>query len=125
MQEASDWLCDRGSSVAILKREFAFSGTQDWPVLDFSTVPEDWNSKQGPWAPTAEALTERAARVRKWLNRRREREIVVVTHAGFLTWLTGEEAEFGNAEWRSYRFDDDREDAMMPMGVYDRGSGKS
>jgi broad specificity phosphatase PhoE len=98
--------CDRGSSVTVLKQAFGSS------ALDFSTVPPDWNSKKGHWAATPEALAARAERVKRRLRDRSEGEIVVVTHAGFLGWLTGEEVEFGNAEWRSYRFDDG-EDAVL------------
>jgi broad specificity phosphatase PhoE len=92
-------------------------------VLDFSTVPPDWNSKKGPWAPTPEAMTERAARVRRRLKDRPEREIVVVTHAGFVGWLTGDAVEFGNAEWRSYGFEDGEDAVLKRIWMDDERAG--
>jgi len=103
LQEASGWLCDRGSDVAVLERKFADS------KLDFSGIPADWNRKEGPWAPTPEALAKRAVKVRRWLRERPEKQVVVVTHAGFLHWLTQDTVQFDNAEWRTYTFAGDGE----------------
>ena len=98
LQEASGWRCDTGSDVAVLEVDFADAN------LDFSDVPADWNSKKGPWAPTDDALAERAIRVRRWLKERPEKQIVVVTHAGFLHLLTQDSVPFENTEWRTYKF---------------------
>jgi broad specificity phosphatase PhoE len=42
----------------------------------------------GKWAPTAAALKNRALEARRWLKSRPEKEIVLVTHGGFLHYLT-------------------------------------
>lgn len=86
LQETSDLPCDTGSAPEEVEREF-----QGKPV-DLSTLqtPEgkSWNSKQGRWAPDADAINARAADARKWLLARPEKDIVVVTHGGFLHYLT-------------------------------------
>jgi broad specificity phosphatase PhoE len=40
---------------------------------------------------------------------RPEKQVVVVTHAGFLHWLTQDTVQFDNAEWRTYTFAGDGE----------------
>lgn len=98
LQEANGWPCDTGSDVAILEAEFRDA------ELDFSPLPHDWNSKEGPWAPTPEALRARATRVRSMLRERPERLILVVGHGGFLAELIPEEKSYANTEWRVYAF---------------------
>ncbi len=73
-------------------------------MLDFSPLPTDWNSKEGLWAPTPEALRERAKRVRRRLRERPERLILVIGHGGFLAELIPEEMSYANTEWRMYAF---------------------
>ena len=60
---------------------------KDEPV-DLSLVPEGWNSKKGKWASEEEIIAQRAKGARQWLKNRPEKEIVVVTHGGFLHYLT-------------------------------------
>ena len=82
LQETSDLPCDTGSDLATLHKEF-----HDQPV-DLSLVHTGWNSKTGKWAPDAEAIATRCREARQWLKSRPEKEIVVVTHGGFLHYLT-------------------------------------
>lgn len=82
VQETSDNPCDTGSDVEVLKKEMA-----DKPV-DLSLVTEGWNSKQGKWAEHAKAIEARAKEARIWLKARAEKEIVLVTHGGFLHYFT-------------------------------------
>lgn len=42
----------------------------------------------GPYVPTNKALKERARAARRWLKARPEKEIVMVTHGGFLHYFT-------------------------------------
>lgn len=42
----------------------------------------------GRYAPTNKALKERARAARRWLKARPEKEIVMVTHGGFLHYFT-------------------------------------
>ncbi|KAK4984350.1 hypothetical protein LTR50_006646 [Elasticomyces elasticus] len=107
IQETSDLPCDTGSDVAEIAREF------DGRPVDLSLVKEGWNNKQGKWAPTAKAIDARAREARSWLMQRPEKEIVVVTHGGFLHYFTedwtGSQRYTGtgwaNTEYRSYTFD--------------------
>ncbi|KAI9808882.1 MAG: hypothetical protein M1827_007157 [Pycnora praestabilis] len=74
--------------------------------------------QQGKWAPTAEAIQGRAREARQWLKNRSEKEIVLVTHGGFLHYLTEDwtgsdkfqGTGWANIEFRSFTFAPDRED---------------
>lgn len=109
LQETSDLPCDTGSDIDILKDEF-----KDKPV-DLSLVKKGWDSKKGKWAPTTEAIKARARDARAWLRSRPEGDVVVVTHGGFLHYLTEDWTDSGkflgtgwaNCEYRSYSFTSD------------------
>ena len=81
-QETSDLPCDTGSDPSVLTKEF-----ENQPV-DLSRVTDGWNSKNGRWAPVKEAVEKRALDARQWMKARPEKEIVLVTHGGFLHWFT-------------------------------------
>jgi broad specificity phosphatase PhoE len=86
LQETSDLPCDTGSDAVVLKQEFKGQPV-DFTYLD--TRPAyGWTNKTGKWAATASAIDERARATREWLYSRPEKEIVVVTHGGFLHYLT-------------------------------------
>jgi len=82
LQETSDLPCDTGSTVAEVVKQF-----QGEPV-DLSILQEPqnatWNNKKGKWAPHSEAIQARAKEARQWLRNRPEKDIVVVTHGGYL-----------------------------------------
>jgi len=109
-QESADVPCDTGSDLAVLKKEFDDSGL---PV-DLSLIEEGWNTKTGKWAPTAMALMNRAREARQWVKARPEKEIVLVSHGGFLHYFTDdwEDSSFyqgtgwTNTEFRTYQFSD-------------------
>ena len=82
LQETSDEPCDTGSEVDALQKEF------DGKPVDFSLVNEGWNSNKGKFSPDAKVVEARAQEVREWLKARPEKEIVVVTHGGFLHFFT-------------------------------------
>jgi broad specificity phosphatase PhoE len=82
IQETSDLPCDTGSSKSELEREFAAYN------VDLSRVQEGWNSNTGKWAPTAPRISERGREARLWLRDRPEKNIIVVTHGGFLHYFT-------------------------------------
>ncbi|OJD24121.1 hypothetical protein ACJ73_04516 [Blastomyces percursus] len=84
IQETSDVPCDVGSDLAVLQKEVDDNGL---PV-DLKLVGVDWNSKKEKWAPSAEAISNRAREARRWLKARPEKEIVIVTHGGFLHYFT-------------------------------------
>lgn len=81
-QETSASPCDTGSDVEALQEEFA-----DQPV-DLDLVTSGWHTKEGKWAPDEASIAIRAKEVRRWLRARPEKEIVLVTHGGFLHYLT-------------------------------------
>lgn len=86
LQETSDLPCDTGSDVPELERQF-----KGQPVdLSYMYTPaaKYWNSKEDKWAPSASAIEDRARLAREWLHSRPEKEIVVVTHGGFLHYFT-------------------------------------
>lgn len=111
LQETSDLPCDTGSNVSDLDKEF-----RSQPVdLSYMYTPpaKAWNSKLGKWSATASAVDDRARIAREWLYSRPEKEIVVVTHGGFLHYLTEDWMEtssngpgtgWTNTEYRSYTF---------------------
>lgn len=93
LQELSTLPSDTGSEPEVLAAEYAWA--------DVSGVPKGWNDKTSegsPWAPRVEALEERARKARVWLRELGRRwkaegrgdsaDIVVVTHGGFLHFLT-------------------------------------
>jgi broad specificity phosphatase PhoE len=45
-------------------------------------------NQAGRYAPTNKAIKERARAARRWLKARPEKEIIVVTHGGFLHYFT-------------------------------------
>ncbi|KAK6354401.1 hypothetical protein TWF730_008808 [Orbilia blumenaviensis] len=103
VQETSPNPCDTGSSVESLKKTF--------PSLDFSNCERhDWLTKSHGFY-TRNNLGIRATCVRKWLFERPESVIAVVTHSGFLRWLTPQDFPFvenrdkyRNCEYRGYTF---------------------
>ncbi|KAL1966934.1 hypothetical protein VTN77DRAFT_3678 [Rasamsonia byssochlamydoides] len=109
-QETSDVPCDTGSDPDALKKEFEERGS---PV-DLSLVQDGWNSKTGKWAPTSVALKNRAREARRWLKARPEKEIVLVTHGGFLHYFAEDWEDSSlyqgtgwlNTEYRTYQFSD-------------------
>lgn len=79
-QEDSAAPCDVGSGPEVLKAEFG-------DLVDLSMVEEGWNSKEGLYAPTPNALRERARKLRHELRLRPEKEVVVVSHGTFLQYI--------------------------------------
>ncbi|KAI1907397.1 hypothetical protein LOZ12_005148 [Ophidiomyces ophidiicola] len=85
IQETSDVPCDIGSDLEALEREVR---ENDLPV-DLSLVTEGWNNKKNArWAPDAKAISARAREARRWLKSRPEKEIIMVSHGGFLHYFT-------------------------------------
>ncbi|KAJ5267176.1 phosphoglycerate mutase family protein [Penicillium angulare] len=109
VQETSDVACDTGSEPQALRDEFAGKN------VDFELVHEAWNNKAGRYAPINSALKGRARAARQWLKARPEKDIVVVTHGGFLHYFTEDWEDssqyqgtgWSNTEFRSYTFSDE------------------
>lgn len=110
-QEVSANPCDIGSPVAKVQSEFE-------GIADYSNVEESWTDK-GPdseYEPTLEKLTARGLKARKLLRDRAsgDEHIVVVSHGGFLHFLTddwygvpeGRATGWSVCEYRSYQFVD-------------------
>ncbi len=93
-QEIGDVPCDTGSDVEVLKKEM------EGKPVDLSLVYEGWNSKKGKWAAKADAIEARAKEARLWLKVRPEKEIVVVTHGGFLHFFTEDWADTNKYQGR-------------------------
>ncbi|GAB1315710.1 hypothetical protein MFIFM68171_05920 [Madurella fahalii] len=128
VQEVSNLPCDTGSPAEKLAAEFgagAHAGT-----VDLGLLTPGWHDKSAgsPYAPEMGKLEARARRARVWLrevgrrwgaeNPGKDAHIVVVTHGGFLHFLTqdwdGMNMQKGtgweNTEWRSYEFANGEED---------------
>lgn len=99
VQEVSANPCDTGSEPVVLRAEFGDLREDEaakW--LDDGELRRGWNDKTSegsPWAPTPERLERRAGEARRWLRELgrsggegEDAEIVVVTHGGFLHFLT-------------------------------------
>lgn len=80
-QESSDAPCDTGSDVFKLVLEFG-------ETLDVSLLREGWYEKKGINGTSEEALRERAARLRRFLRARPEKNIVLVSHGTFAHYIT-------------------------------------
>lgn len=89
LQETSSHPCDTGSEPEVIRAEYGA-----WADCDL--VEKGWNDKTSPgskWAPRVDALEERARETRVWLRELARKsggdaEIAVVTHGGFLHFLT-------------------------------------
>ncbi|KAI0899884.1 phosphoglycerate mutase-like protein [Annulohypoxylon nitens] len=106
-QECNNTPCDTGSSKEVLEKDAEFA------VFDHSLLTPDWNSGEGFYAPTDEALNERARWVRKYLRDRPEKNIVFVSHGDILRRIAAKpgrgtnEYPWMNAEVRIFEFDPD------------------
>ncbi|KAG7286064.1 hypothetical protein NEMBOFW57_008367 [Staphylotrichum longicolle] len=131
VQEVSPMPCDVGSAPAKLQAEFGPAGE-----VDLRLVGEGWNDKTGEsaFAPVMDRLEARARKARVWLRdlgrafeeesgREEDAHIVVVTHGGFLHFLTQDwdgmnptaGTGWDNTEWRSYEFAGGAEDAEASL----------
>ena len=93
--EMSDKPCDTGSAVSAMSKEF--------PTVDFSSVESTWPSKTGSFAYGREAVIQRGREARRWLWRRPEKVIAVVSHSAFLRTSIAF-ARFANADYRIFDF---------------------
>lgn len=95
--------CDTGSEIAVLRSEFH---DLPWETMQLDTTfPE----KTGLYAPDAESLRLRGARIQRQLKERFQElagtnrpDIVVVTHGGFLRFVSGDDRiGIGQARWKT------------------------
>lgn len=119
-QETSDYPCDTGSDLEVLH---GICAEQGWPA-DLSLVTEDWNIKtlDKRYSPATDAIKLRAHDTRLLLRQKARElaaaghdtvEIVLVTHGGYLHYLTNdwEDADkhsgtgWENCEYRTYEFE--------------------
>ena len=97
--------CDTGSDIAILRSEFH---DLPWETMQLDdTFPE----KKGLYAADPESLRLRGARIQRQLKEQFQRlagtnrpDIVVVTHGGFLRFVSGDDRiEIGQARWKTLK----------------------
>jgi broad specificity phosphatase PhoE len=111
-EEASNAPCDTGSEVDLLKVDFP---TQ----IDFDNVKHGWWVHEGQYAFEPKALIARAAKLRRWIKNRPEKEVALVAHGFFNHYLTGDVDENGEqttpwwneTELRTYTFVEDQTSA--------------
>jgi len=121
-QETSDFPCDTGSDVDVLRGIIA---EQNWKV-DLSLVNEGWNIKtvNNRYSPASRAIQRRARDARILLRQKARElaeagdedvEIVLVAHGGYLHYLTDDWEDsdklagtgWENCEFRTYTFERD------------------
>lgn len=81
LQEASGAFCNRGSHPEKLAANPEYAG------LDFSRITNDALGKSGLYSPVEHALENRARWCRGWLRAHAERDVVVVGHGAFLSYI--------------------------------------
>lgn len=123
LQERGGVICDVGNDTRVLQEYF--------PGVDFSALSHDWHHKHGIYSAHCETVKMRAAHVRKELLKMlreleksgsERRNVVVVSHGGFIRSLTGNEgAEWGNCAWRSFRLVERGDDVIMEEVVREGG----
>ncbi|MEZ4503240.1 MAG: histidine phosphatase family protein [Dehalococcoidia bacterium] len=82
--------CDVGRAPTAL--------AEAYPALDFAHLPEVWwhrgpPDERGLPIEPRELLQQRVDRFRAWLAGREEERILVVSHSGFLRYLSGEQLD--------------------------------
>lgn len=106
-QENSSKPCDTGSPIEVISKDF--------PQFAFGSVDPTWPYK-GPetkYAYTNEAIYARGRENRRWLRSRKERVIVVVSHAGFMRAGVSHQC-YANADYRVFGFkEEEDEDAIL------------
>jgi len=113
-EEASDDPCDTGSPVEVLKKEFP-------DIVLFDHVEHGRYLHEGEYAVDPKALNARAAKLRRFIRDRDEKEVVLVTHGFFAHYLTGDVNEKGEqttgwwqeTELRTFDFVDGGEKAVL------------
>ncbi|KPA44301.1 phosphoglycerate mutase [Fusarium langsethiae] len=102
-QENSDKPCDTGSKIS--------SVSKDFPQVNFSTVDAVWPDKKSPagrrYAYTKKSILARGRLALEDLQKRPEKLIFVVSHAGFLR-LGVVGYWFFNSDYRVFDFDTER-----------------
>jgi broad specificity phosphatase PhoE len=89
---------DIGRPISELEKEF--------PLIDWSLIDPVFPAKEGLYAFSQEALTERGSVARKLLKERKEKVVAVVSHDGFMR-VGICQRKFGNADHRIFEFEED------------------
>ncbi|RDL38594.1 Phosphoglycerate mutase-like protein [Venustampulla echinocandica] len=119
-QEISARPCDTGTDPEVLE-----AAMQDVLVnvdvkvnldgrIDYGLLEEGWNGKAGKYEASLKAVEQRAAELRRFLWKRPETSIVLVTHGAFLHYLTEDwtglipprGTAYKTCEFRTFKFDE-------------------
>jgi len=95
-QETTVNRCDIGSPITKMSHA--------WPQFDWSMIDPAYPSKEGLYEFSQEALERRGAEAKRWLEKRWEKVIAVVSHAGFLR-VGICNRKFENADFRVFELD--------------------
>lgn len=77
--------------------------------------------QEGKYAPEPNAIMARARKARQWLKNRPEKNIVVVTHGGFLHYFTEDWQDSAMYQGTSFTNLPIAESNLIPMGQICRG----
>lgn len=113
-EEASSAPSDTGSEPEVLLQEFP-------DAVDFDHVKHGWYLHEGDYATDPAPLNARAAKLRRWIRDRPEKEVALVSHGFFNHYLTGDVDEKGEqttpwweeTELRTYVFVEGSEVAII------------
>jgi len=84
LQESSEYPCNTGSSLTVLKSEY--DQYVEFPDEFFNS--DDWFIKKGTWlAADLDLIYSRAEFVRKFILQQTSKEVIVMTHGGFAHYL--------------------------------------
>jgi len=87
-EECSDAPADIGSEPELLREEFSDKHGRDG--VSFDHVSQGWYVHEGEFVSEPAALIRRAAKLRRWIKARPEKEVVLVAHGFFNHYITGD-----------------------------------
>lgn len=115
-QESSNAPCDTGSPIHLI--------SQEYPQFNFDTVFSEYPAKTGRWEFTEQAIRQRGIDSLRWLKKRPEKVIVVVSHSGFLR-VGISPSKWSNADYRVFDFEEEGDQVVQWKLTNGGGMGRS
>ena len=96
--------------------------SNEFPSFEFDTVFPEYPAKTGRWAFSDAAIEQRAEDCRRWLRKRPEKVIAVVSHSGFLR-VGVSHKSYANADYRVFDFGSGESSELVEWELTDRKGG--